>query len=88
MKKDTFQKILISTVVVFVLIDLALSQFGIKSAQLISVLTTIKYLFFASVVIISLIYAKMEDAKLFGTLLKLYGLLVILYVIFKYRGVI
>ncbi len=88
MKKETFQKILIISVVAFVLLNLALSQFGIKSEELLGTLTSIKYVLLATVVITSLIYARMEDPKLFSTVIKLYGLLIILYAIFKYRGLV
>ncbi|MDO5040701.1 MAG: hypothetical protein Q4D95_01280 [Peptoniphilus sp.] len=87
MKKETFQKLLIISVAIFVVLNLALSQLEL-SGQLLSTLTAVKYVLLATVVVTSLLYAKMEDPKLFAKVLKLYGLLVILYAIFKIRGLV
>ena len=87
MKKENLQKVLIAMVTIFVIFQFLTSK-NKFSKELALKFEIIKYALFAAIIVISLIYAKKESSSLFSTLIKVYLILIPLYGLFKFRGVI
>lgn len=87
MKKETLQKLLIITVSVFVIFQFFTSGDRVD-ASLKGNVDLIKNILFGLVIIVSLIYAKLESKELLKKLVIAYLVLIPLYALFKFRGVI
>lgn len=87
MKKETLQKLLIITVSVFVIFQFFTSGDRVD-ASLKGNVDLIKNILFGLVILVSLIYAKLESKDLLKKLVIAYLVLIPLYALFKFRGVI
>ncbi|WP_019132260.1 hypothetical protein [Peptoniphilus obesi] len=87
MKKETLQKLLIITVSVFVIFQFFTSGDKVD-ASLKGNVDLIKNILFGLVILVSLIYAKLESKELLKKLVIAYLVLIPLYALFKFRGVI
>lgn len=87
MKKETLQKLLIITVSVFVIFQFFTSGDRVD-ASLKGNVDLIKNILFGLVILVSLIYAKLESKELLKKLVIAYLVLIPLYALFKFRGVI
>lgn len=87
MKKETLQKLLIITVSVFVIFQFFTSGDKVD-ANLKGNVDLIKNILFGLVILVSLIYAKLESKDLLKKLVIAYLVLIPLYALFKFRGVI
>lgn len=87
MKKETLQKLLIITVSVFVIFQFFTSGDRVD-ASLKGNVDLIKNILFGLVIVVSLIYAKLESKDLLKKLVIAYLVLIPLYALFKFRGVI
>lgn len=87
MKKETLQKLLIITVSVFVIFQFFTSGDKVD-ASLKGNVDLIKNILFGLVILVSLIYAKLESKDLLKKLVIAYLVLIPLYALFKFRGVI
>lgn len=87
MKKETLQKLLIITVSVFVIFQFFTSGDRVD-ASLKGNVDLIKNILFGLVIVVSLIYAKLESKELLKKLVIAYLVLIPLYALFKFRGVI
>lgn len=87
MKKETLQKLLIITVSVFVIFQFFTSGDKVD-ASLKGNVDLIKNILFGLVIVVSLIYAKLESKDLLKKLVIAYLVLIPLYALFKFRGVI
>ena len=87
MKKETLQKLLIITVSVFVIFQFFTSGDRVD-ASLKGNVDLIKNILFGLVIVVSLIYAKLESKDSLKKLVIAYLVLIPLYALFKFRGVI
>ena len=87
MKKETLQKLLIITVSVFVIFQFFTSGDRVD-ASLKGNVDLIKNILFGLAIVVSLIYAKLESKDLLKKLVIAYLVLIPLYALFKFRGVI
>lgn len=87
MKKETLQKLLIITVSVFVIFQFFTSGDKVDGSLKGNV-DLIKNILFGLVILVSLIYAKLESKDLLKKLVIAYLVLIPLYALFKFRGVI
>ena len=87
MKKETLQKLLIIAVSVFVIFQFFTSGDKVD-ASLKGNVDLIKNILFGLVILVSLIYAKLESKDLLKKLVIAYLVLIPLYALFKFRGVI
>lgn len=86
--KNIIQKILIICVMIFVLLDFFVIRNGLNIGQITKFVGSIKYALVIISIILSLVYAKLENDKIFKNIFMSYIFLGILYGIFKLRGVI
>lgn len=87
MKKSFVEKVFIVLVALFVLVQFVMGQNELNDS-LKETLTILKYAFLAMAIVMSLVYAYLDSKKLFKNTIYLYLLLIPLYAIFKFRGVI
>ncbi|MGO1580538.1 MAG: hypothetical protein ACTHWZ_03875 [Peptoniphilaceae bacterium] len=73
---------------IFVLLDFFVIRNGLNIGQITKHVGSIKYALVIISIILSLVYAKLENDKIFKNIFMSYIFLGILYGIFKLRGVI
>ncbi|EFI41659.1 MULTISPECIES: hypothetical protein [Peptoniphilus] len=88
MKKEQLQKIFIMLVVLVSLLQLIYNESIIKLGEYKMLVRNIEYFVIAVVAVVSVLYARLDNKKTAGNLIKLYLLLIVLFILFKIRGII
>lgn len=88
MKQNTFNKILISLSIVFLILQFAYSQIKIKTGVYNKNVRYMEYAVIGLIMLTTLFYAKKENKDFFKRLLIIYLVLIILFILFLLRGVI
>ena len=88
MKQNTFNKILISLSIVFLILQFVYSQIKLKTGVYNKNIRYMEYVVMGLIMITTLVYAKKENKEFFKRLLIVYLVLIILFILFLLRGVI
>ncbi|RVU55721.1 hypothetical protein [Anaerosphaera multitolerans] len=88
MKKETLQKIFVALAVILIALQFIYRELQWKTGSFNEYIRYAEYVVMFLVMVVGLLFVAKEDKRLVKGLLAIYALLLVLFGIFKYRGLV